>query len=82
MLYFMSLADGKSLGIQSRVLQVLGWPLFHLPGFSKMSLPLELLHCVLGFFLFRYIKSTGAAKKTRVVFVILKTSIALEDRDE
>lgn len=34
MLYFMSTANGKSWGIHSSSLQVLGWPWFHLPGFT------------------------------------------------
>lgn len=51
---------------------MLGWPLFRLPGFNKMSSALEVLCCVLELFLFRCIKNTDAAKKNREVLFTLK----------
>lgn len=44
------------------------------PDYIFLDSPLELLHCVLGFLLFRCTENTDAAKKNREVLVILKIS--------
>lgn len=44
------------------------------PDFIFLDSPLDLLHCVLRFLLFRCMENTAAAKKNREVLVILKIS--------